>query len=145
MKEAEWKFVIAAWAILATSLAACKNQDGLNATELPRRFSYELYQDCQAIKRAWKPDYISLARSRFAKGQNVFLYRGPPSGSAPPLYSGLHDAEWHLTAAARAAIAKGGSWGVSYPDTGCPNISPDIDEHYMEQYNRFALSLYTPK
>ncbi len=121
-------------------LVACGSE-----MEVPPRFSYEMYGECSLIKRALEHDYVRLAKRRFARNQNVFLYSGSTLGSGPPLYAGLHDGDWTLTEVARVAIAKGGSWGVSYPDTGCPNMEGSFQAQYAERYNRFALSLYTSK
>lgn len=136
MIQAGWRSSLVVLTFSAAALAAC--QSGQKA---PPRFSAEMYNDCTAIKRVWEADYARLAKRRFTSGQNVFLYNSPPDGGLA-IYDGLHDAEWELTDDARAAIAKGGSWGVTYPDTGCPNISFEMGELYMERYNQFALTLY---
>lgn len=139
MNRARSRFGLIALALSAPVVVAC--QSGPDA---PPRFSAETYDDCAAIKRAWEPDYAQLAKRRFARGQNVFLYKSPPGGGLA-LYGGLGDAQGNVSEVARAAIAKGGSWGVTYPDTGCPDISADVDEHYIERYNRVALALYAAR
>ncbi len=117
-------------------LGSCQDEPGA-----PPRFTFEMYSECEQIERVWEPHYARLAKRRFDRGQNVFLYKSPPDGGHQ-LYAGLLDEQRDLTVAARAAIAKGGSWSVTYPDTGCANIPTDIDEHYVERYNRFALTLF---
>lgn len=130
------KMRILALLLAGAVLGSCQDEPGA-----PPRFTFEMYNECEQIERVWEPDYVRLAKRRFDRGQNVFLYKSPPAGGHQ-LYAGLLDEQRNLTEAARTAIAQGGSWGVTYPDTGCANIPTDVDEHYVARYNRFALTLF---
>lgn len=118
-------------------LIACQNEQ-----RPPPRFSYETYRGCQEIERVLQPDYVGLARRRFSRGQNVFLYKSTDLGSSSPFYDGIQSQVDAMSESVRESISEGGSWEVKFPDTGCPNISYDMKENYVDRYNRFAITLF---